>query len=94
MSSQPQAPKAPSFLRKLGDYALGQLQANAPALINAGLALTNGVINRLPIPPQGKGLIKGVVGAVGTVVLRDAVKPAPANESATQRALARARIGR
>jgi hypothetical protein len=87
-------PKPKNFLGRLGDYALEQLAANAPALINAGLALTNGVINRLPIPPQGKGLIKGVVGAVGTVALRDAVTPARADTSAVQRAVQRVQAGR
>lgn len=87
------APKGPSFLKKLQAYALEQLAANSPALINAGLALTNGVINRLPLPPQAKGLVKGVIGAVGTVALRDAVTPAKPEVSAVQAALARARAG-
>jgi hypothetical protein len=78
------ATPAPSFLTRLRDYALGQLAANAPVLINAGLALTNGVINRLPIPPQGKGLVKGVVAAIATVATRSAVTPADPSKSAVQ----------
>lgn len=85
------ATKAKSFLNRLKDYAIGQLQANAPAVINIGLGLATGVINRLPVPSQVKGLIKGVASAVGTVALRDAVTPATPETSSVQRALARAR---
>jgi hypothetical protein len=65
----------PSFLKQLAGYGTAQLKANPVAVLNIGVGLTNGLLNKIPLPPQAKGLLKGVIAAVATVAIRNAVTP-------------------
>jgi hypothetical protein len=65
----------PSFLKSLGAYAIAQVRANPVALFNIGGGLLNGAINRAPVPPQVKSLIKGLTAAVVTVGAASLVTP-------------------
>lgn len=85
---------APSFLNRMLALAVGQLKANPVALINTAAGITAALLSKLPIPPQAKGLVKGVLGALFTLALRSAVQPAAKDTSAVQAALDRVKAGR
>jgi hypothetical protein len=81
------------ILGKLVGYAVKQLKANPAVVINGVTRLLSTLIERLPLSPRLKGTTNGALGTVSTIVLRDAVKPAPPAESALQAALARVKAG-
>lgn len=79
----------PSFLKQLGQYAIGQVAANLPTLLTIGAGVANGAINRIPGPPIVRTLIKGTVATSIAVLAHNGSSPATPASSAVQAALSR-----